>query len=70
MILFEQVKRDRPTKCCLCGKTFVEFGNNPWPLAKKGRCYDMCNWTKVIPARVKPSNKETDKNNLRIKKES
>lgn len=39
--------------CCLCGKTFEGFGNNPWPLAKgeDDRCCDECN-NKVIIARL------------------
>lgn len=40
--------------CVLCGAVFSEFGNNPWPLASldDGRCCDMCNGTRVIPARL------------------
>jgi len=39
-------------KCCLCGKKFEGWGNNPAPLAKKGECCDDCNINKVIPARL------------------
>jgi hypothetical protein len=39
--------------CSLCGKPAQGFGNNPEPLAKVDeRCCDVCNWTKVIPARL------------------
>ena len=38
-------------KCCVCGKTFVGFGNNPAPIAHEGRCCDKCNEQRVIPAR-------------------
>lgn len=50
--------------CVLCGlkippefdpKTGEPFwfgGHNPRPLADKGRCCDVCNHTKVLPARV------------------
>lgn len=40
--------------CCLCGQTFVGYGNNPWPLSHdiNDRCCDRCNDTKVIPARL------------------
>ena len=40
--------------CCLCGKEYSHFGNNPWPLTDKedDRCCDECNDTKVIPARI------------------
>lgn len=46
------LKGDKIQKCCLCGEYFDEFGNNPWPLSNEGRCCDLCNWEKVIPARV------------------
>jgi len=50
-------------KCCLCGeeiekkysfdgKTYYDKGNNAMPL-KKRRCCDVCDWTKVTPARIK-----------------
>ena len=41
--------------CCLCGKFFSGFGNNPDPLSIRDddECCDDCNWGKVIPARVK-----------------
>jgi len=39
--------------CCLCGKEFVGWGNNPSPLADEDKkCCDECNYTKVIPARL------------------
>ena len=39
--------------CCLCKKKdTVGYGNNPFPLKKKGKCCDECNSTKVIPARI------------------
>ena len=41
-------------KCCLCGKWFKGYGNNPWPLSHDvyERCCDECNDTKVIPSRL------------------
>lgn len=41
-------------KCCLCGETYTHWGNNPWPLSEgeNDRCCDVCNDTKVIPARI------------------
>ena len=41
-------------KCCICGKKFVGWGNNPWPvnIDEKARCCDKCNDTFVIPARL------------------
>ena len=41
--------------CCICGKEFVRFGNNPWPVNNdpEERCCDECNMTVVIPQRIK-----------------
>jgi len=40
--------------CVLCGESFTEFGNNPWPLATldDGQCCDECNYGRVLPARL------------------
>ena len=39
--------------CCLCKDQFEGYGNNPLPLYnKKGRCCNICNLTKVLPARL------------------
>lgn len=45
---------DNKFVCCLCGKTVNGWGNNPWPLNNdpKAECCDVCNETKVIPARL------------------
>lgn len=39
--------------CCLCGVTYNGWGNNAWPLDNEGRCCDQCNFTKVVPARLR-----------------
>lgn len=39
-------------KCCICGKKFYGWGNNPTPIKRKGKCCDNCNLIKVIPARL------------------
>ena len=39
--------------CCICGQTFIGYGNNPWPVKEEGECCMHCNDTKVIPARLK-----------------
>lgn len=39
--------------CVICGEAFTEFGNNPAPIKAKGECCDVCNDTKVIPARLR-----------------
>ena len=33
--------------CCICGKRFKGYGNNPWPVKEDGRCCDECNKTVV-----------------------
>ena len=38
--------------CCICGKVFTGWGNDPWPLEYEGECCAECNWTKVLPARL------------------
>ena len=48
--------------CCLCNKEMYEFGNNPYPLKETGSCCDVCNYIKVIPARIKKANKLRSKN--------
>ena len=37
--------------CCICGKRFKGYGNNPDPVKEEGRCCDECNIKVVIPAR-------------------
>lgn len=38
--------------CCICGKSYTHWGNNPYPVKEDGRCCDICNSTVVIPARI------------------
>jgi len=38
-------------KCVICNKRFEGKGNNAEPVAT-GICCDMCNMSKVIPARL------------------
>ena len=38
--------------CSICSNPFFEFGNNAQPI-NNGRCCNICNDTKVIPARLK-----------------
>lgn len=42
-------------KCCICGKEFEGWGNNPAPIlnGEDDRCCDECNWEHVIPERIK-----------------
>lgn len=49
--------------CCICGKKFTEWGNNPWPVVtdKDAVCCDMCNSLDVLPARLKMMFNKEDK---------
>ena len=40
--------------CCICGKRFKGYGNNPEPVEKPedGVCCDECNETVVMKARI------------------
>ena len=42
--------------CCICGKKYIGFGNNPAPYNFAGdgeyRCCDECNLEVVIPLRL------------------
>lgn len=38
--------------CCICGKDFEGFGNNPQPVKSEGVCCNTCNMSIVITARV------------------
>lgn len=38
--------------CCICGREFIGFGNNPYPVKDKGTCCDQCNSEVVIPKRL------------------
>ena len=41
-------------KCCICGRPFTGYGNNPYPIVSEegARCCDECNVKAVIPARL------------------
>ena len=44
---------DKKFICCICGAECMGYGNNPYPVVedREARCCDMCNATRVIPAR-------------------
>lgn len=52
----ETFMQDSHKKCCICGKEFTGYGNNPDPVKLYGRCCDECDWSFVIPARIKQIN--------------
>lgn len=43
---------DNYKTCCICGKVFEGYGNDPWPVKEKGTCCDKCNFEVVVPARI------------------
>lgn len=40
-------------KCCICGRPYIGYGNNPEPVKSinAGMCCNVCNWRFVYPAR-------------------
>ena len=52
--LFE---RSKMHICCICGKEYKGYGNNPYPVgwdvfSEEDRCCNECNMKYVIPARI------------------
>ena len=54
----ETIMKDDVKKCCICGREFVGWGNNPWPVVKDedAECCDDCDNVYVIPARIEEMN--------------
>lgn len=44
---------DEKEKCCICGKEINGMGNNPYPVRTEGWCCRYCNYTVVLPERVR-----------------
>jgi len=44
-------------KCIICGENIEGYGHNAQPV-KEGQCCDVCNSTKVCPARAKNLKRE------------
>ena len=42
--------------CCICGKEFNGWGNNPYPVKEDGECCRVCNISVVLPRRIKLMN--------------
>ena len=51
-LLKKEINEMEKTICCICGKEFEGWGNNPWPIKPEGKCCDECNFTVVVPARM------------------
>ena len=43
---------NRKQVCCICGREYEGYGNNPDPYKKSGRCCNKCNRDYVIPSRM------------------
>jgi hypothetical protein len=46
------MRKRRKQICSICECEYEGWGNNAEP-ANDGRCCDHCNWTAVIPARIR-----------------
>jgi len=58
-------------ECCICSLEYIGYGNNAAPV-KEGRCCDVCNSFKVLPARMgnlMDMMRTTTKNNTKEKKD-
>ena len=40
-------------KCCICGKTFYGYGNDPYPVKEEGECCESCHWDVVLKERFR-----------------
>ena len=49
--------------CCICGKQFEGYGNNPAPVKSEGECCDNCNFSVVLSARLFGLKKSQEKSN-------
>lgn len=45
------MKNNESKICIICGKPYIGYGNNAWPI-KTGICCNDCNSNLVIPARI------------------
>ena len=52
--------------CCICGRHFTDWGNDPWPvnMDDNAKCCDECDMTVVLQARLEQmSDKMSERNN-------
>lgn len=47
------MEKKETKKCCICGKKFEGWGNNPMPVKESGVCCDECNINVVLVARLR-----------------
>ena len=58
--MFDENLDDGKKICCICKKSFVGYGHNPYPVKEKGRCCSECNELVVQPRRRYVSQLEND----------
>jgi hypothetical protein len=46
---------DEKEKCCICGQEIKGVDNDPYPVREEGRCCQYCNYTVVLPERIRLS---------------
>ena len=53
-LLLTSVRKEDKKTCCICGKEFEGWGNDPWPVVtdEDAVCCDNCDMTVVLSARV------------------
>ena len=49
---------DEKEKCCICSKEIEGMGNNLYPVRTEGRCCRYCNYTVVLPERIRLSKQD------------
>ena len=56
------MNNDEVKVCCICGKRFRGWGNNPWPVVKDedAQCCDECDGKYVLAARLRQFYGEKD----------
>lgn len=46
------MEKTQENRCCICGRKFIGYGYNPYPVKEEGRCCGMCNYMVVVPKRL------------------
>lgn len=57
--MFVVIKNQKIMKtkiCVICEYPITGYSNNPYPIKEEGECCDVCNITRVIPARIAERN--------------
>ena len=44
-------KKEEKKVCCICGKEYEGYGDNPFPVKEEGCCCQSCNYSVVVPER-------------------